>query len=514
MVTPNEKLATSLEILKKLQEQHGNVLRSSDLSRTHRDRLKKNGFLRDIILGWLVVTRPQDKPQESTFWYTSFWEFCQRYCQELFAGDWCFSSEQSLLLHAESAHIPRQVIIWSPKGSGNNTSLPFETSLYDLKKALPSQDDRMIKDGLRVLTIEAALINVPEAFYRTYPTEAQIALSNLKTTNVLLGKLLDGGHTIAAGRIAGALRRMGRGDEADTIVRKMKAADYDVREKDPFADIAHVAPLVIGVSPLAARINSAWAEHRQTIIDLFPTEPGLPDDASVYLARVDDIYVNDAYHSLSIEGYSVTEELIEQVRQGSFDPLGNPVHQQNVDALAARGYWQAFQAVRASLEKLLGGAPAGKIVRQDHDGWYENLFGPSVTAGILRAGALAGYRNHPVYLRGSRHTPPRVEAIADGMDALFDRLQEEESAAVRAVLGHWLLGYIHPYPDGNGRMARFLMNAMLASGGYSWTVIDVEHRTDYMTALEAASVEGAITQFAELILDRLKWSEDLPMRSH
>lgn len=115
----------------------------------------------------------------------------------------------------------------------------------------------MIKDGLRVLTIEAAFINVPEAFYRTYPTEAQIALSNLKTTNVLLGKLLDGGHTIASGRVAGALRRMGRGNQADTIVRKMKAADYDVREKDPFADIAHVAPFAIGVSPLGARINSA-----------------------------------------------------------------------------------------------------------------------------------------------------------------------------------------------------------------------------------------------------------------
>jgi len=41
---------------------------------------------------------------------------------------------------------------------------------------------------------------------------------------------------------------------------------------------------------------------------------------------------------------------------------------------------------------------------------------------------------------------------------------------VRAVLGHWLFGYIHPYPDGNGRMARFLMNVVLASGGYSWTI--------------------------------------------
>ena len=46
----------------------------------------------------------------------------------------------------------------------------------------------------------------------------------------------------------------------------------------------------------------------------------------------------------------------------------------------------------------------------------------------------------------------------------------------RAVLD-WLFGYIHPYPDGNGRMARFLMNAMLASGGYPWTVIRVEDRT-------------------------------------
>lgn len=106
---------------------------------------------------------------------------------------------------------------------------------------------------------------------------------------------------------------------------------------------------------------------------------------------MDDIYVNDAYHSLSIEGYSVTEELIKQVRQSSFDPLGYPAHQQNVDALAARGYWQAFQAVRASLEKILMGEPAGSIMQKDHDGWYEELFQPSVTAGILKAGALAGY---------------------------------------------------------------------------------------------------------------------------
>jgi Fic family protein len=35
---------------------------------------------------------------------------------------------------------------------------------------------------------------------------------------------------------------------------------------------------------------------------------------------------------------------------------------------------------------------------------------------------------------------------------------------------------VHPYPDGNGRMARFLMNPMLASGGYPWTVVRMEDR--------------------------------------
>lgn len=257
MASPNEKLAASLERLKEIQVEQGNVLKSNELSRTHRDRLKQNGFLKDIILGWLIITRPQDKPHESTFWYTSFWEFCRRYCRERFGSYWCFSSEQSLLLHAESALIPKQVIVWSPKASGNNTVLPFDTSLYDLKKDLPPKDDIVSKDGLFILSIEAALINVPEVFFRNFPTEAQIVLTGLKNTNPLLAKLLDGGHVSAAGRLAGALRRLERGEEANKILKKMKAAGYDAREKDPFAEVVHMAPLRIGISPLAARVNNA-----------------------------------------------------------------------------------------------------------------------------------------------------------------------------------------------------------------------------------------------------------------
>jgi Fic family protein len=82
------------------------------------------------------------------------------------------------------------------------------------------------------------------------------------------------------------------------------------------------------------------------------------------------------------------------------------------------------------------------------------------------------------------------------MPAFFDLLREEPEPSVRVVLGHFVFVYIHPYMDGNGRMGRFLMNVMLAAGGYPWTVIPLEKREDYMAALESGSVEQDIVPSA------------------
>ena len=85
------------------------------------------------------------------------------------------------------------------------------------------------------------------------------------------------------------------------------------------------------------------------------------------------------------------------------------------------------------------------------------------------------------------------------MPVLFELLENESEASVRSVLGHFIFVYIHPYMDGNGRMGRFLMNAMLASGGFPWTVIPVEERKSYMTSLEKASAEHNIEPFTKFI---------------
>ncbi len=94
------------------------------------------------------------------------------------------------------------------------------------------------------------------------------------------------------------------------------------------------------------------------------------------------------------------------------------------------------------------------------------------------------------------------------MPTLFEMLREESNAGVRAVLGHFIFVYIHPYMDGNGRIARFLMNTLLASGNYPWTVINLESREEYMASLEKASVGNDITDFASFVGVQVKEAMD------
>ena len=507
MPTPNEKLAESLAALAKLQAGARRVFRSKELSRVHRERLLRVGFLQQVVRGWLLASSPGTAPGESTPWFASFWEFCARYCEGRFSANWHLSPEQSLLIQAENTVIPPQVIIYSPNGSNNTTALLFGTSIYDLKESQPPPlADLVVQDGLRLFAMEPALIKVPEAFFAARPIEAQVALATVREPSGLLRRLLEGGNSTVAGRLVGAFRRVNRTEIAEEIRSAMTGAGYTVREADPFVPGHEFGKLTPAEAPIVGRIRSMWQSMRGTVLSTFPPPPGLPSDRRAYLHFVDASYQSDAYHSLSIEGYRVTLDLIARVRSGAWSPESNEADRQSRDALAARGYWQAFQQVKRSIEEIIVGANPGTLVHSAHRDWYREMFQPSVAAGLIPATALAGYRNDFVFLRTSRYVPPRWEAVRDAMPALFDLLESEPEPAVRAVLGHWLIGYIHPYMDGNGRMARFLMNAMLASGGYPWTVVRVEDRTRYLRALDSASIDLDIAPLAAFLAERVGWS--------
>ena len=498
MATPAANLATSLEILKQHQDRGLVAIRASDVTRIHRERLLKNGFIREVMKGWYIPTRPNELAGESTTWYASFWAFCAGYLTERFGSDWCVSPEQSLTLHAGDWTVPRQILIRSPKGGNKPTPLPYETSIFDVRLELPPAQDIEIKDGLRVFNLPSALISCSPTRFAAQPIVMRAALAAITDASDVLSQLLEGGHSTVAGRLAGAFRNIGRSTIADNIVATMRAAGYTVNETDPFKGLPPMAFALRETSPYVNRARMTWDKMRADVLQNFTAVPQQTDTAS-YLHHLDEVYVSDAYNSLSIEGYRVTPELIERVRSGDWNPESVEADRNHRDALAARGYWQAFQQVKKSVEKVLSNQNAGLIASADHSAWYRELFGPSVTAGLIKPADLAGYRNGPVYIRRSMHVPPRYEAVRELMPAFFDLLQNEPEPAVRVVMGHFMFVYIHPYFDGNGRMGRFLMNAMMASGGYPWTVVPLERRTEYMAALEQASVMQDIASFASLL---------------
>lgn len=80
MATPGEKLAESLQALKELQDKDNSLViyGTTQLSRTHRDRLKLNGWLQEVLKGWYIVSKPSTEG-DTTVWYSSFWNFIKAY---------------------------------------------------------------------------------------------------------------------------------------------------------------------------------------------------------------------------------------------------------------------------------------------------------------------------------------------------------------------------------------------------------------------------------------------------
>lgn len=499
MASPSEKLAQSLEVLQQLQDTGKTAIYTRNISRVHRERLLKNGFLQEVMKGWYIPSRPDQADGESTTWFASFWLFCSDYLKERFGDDWCLSPEQSILIHVGNRTVPRQCVIRATKGTNNVTVLPYQTSILDARQSIPEAADIEQKNGVNVYRLPTALIACSPSFFRQYPNDARAALASVPDASDLLRGLLKQGHSVIAGRLAGAFRNIGNDRIADDILSTMKAAGYTSREEDPFKFATPIIFRSIERSPYVNRMRMMWQSMSKTVLTHFPVPPGAPADINTYLERVKELYVTDAYHSLSIEGYRVSPDLIDRVRGGKWNPDFNKQDREQLNALAARGYWLASETVCNSLARILCGENPGQVVNKDHGSWYRDLFTPFVLANLLNPSDLAGYRNNQVFIRYSKHVPPNYEAVRDLMPAFFDLLQNEKEPAIRVVLGHFVFVYIHPYMDGNGRIGRFVMNAMLASGGYPWTVIPVSRKTDYLNALEQASVDQNIQPFAKLL---------------
>jgi len=500
---PHEKLASALEALKGLQEGGLHAIPGLKLSRADREALLRAGFLKEVIRGWYIPRRPDEADGDTTSWYASMREFIADYATKRFGDRWHVNPEQSVLLRSGGRTVPKQVQIWATEGTNQTVRLLNGCSLfiYQAAKLLPSSP---VPDcgRLRLVEMPAALVAASPTLYIQNPIAAQIALGSLPDASDLLRILLDGPHPSVAGRLAGGFRAIGQAALADEIVGAMRSAGHGVNEVNPFdKPLPNLLPGGRPESPYVRRMRLMWAEMRESVIAAFPHAPDAPKNIDALLQDVEARYVADAYHSLSIEGYRVTATLIEKIRDGNWNPDGDEKDRATRDAMAARGYFETHNLVKEDLVRVLKSENAGTVFRHALPRWYQALFSPSVQAGILKASNLAGYRNDQVFIRGALHVPLSKEAVRECMPVLFDLLEAEADPRVRAVLGHFLFVYIHPYMDGNGRLARFIMNLMLVPAGYVWTVIPVERRNEYMAALEQASSYANIAPFAGFVAE-------------
>lgn len=500
----HEILGETLNLAKEVSNKY--VIRSADIDRGTRERLVKAGYLEKVVRGWYLLTNPAGKGT-SALWYSNYWEFIKQYLDDRFQDDYCLSPESSLNLISGQNTIPRQIIILTKKKSNQTIDLPHGTSVLFYTDSSNFPEAIHKHEGINTFPLAEALCKATPNYFKEHSLNAEISMKLVASTAELSRVLLRKNLVSAAERLAGGYKQLGDIKRSQQIVEDLSAAGRQVNLVNPFDK----AELCLGgierlTSPYAGRIEALWNKMREDVIKAFPEPPRNGASVESLIATIEELYREDTYHSLSIEGYQVTQDLIERIKKGQWIPDQIQTDSEQKNALAAKGYLNAFKSVLESIRKVLLDKADAATVMSDHlQTWYRSLFTPLVQAHLLKAEDLAGYRNNQVYISGSRHVPPPVSAVLDCMETLEKLLRNEESPAVRAILGHFIFGYIHPYVDGNGRIGRFIMNLMLISGGYNWTVIRSSERIRYLNSLEAASTNLEIVSFCEFVASEMKY---------
>ena len=193
------------------------------------------------------------------------------------------------------------------------------------------------------------------------------------------------------------------------------------------------------------------------------------------------------YTSNALEGNSLTESETKVVIEDGLTIEGKPLR----DHYEAVGHAKAYDYIYQITEK---DSLAEEDILKLHRLFYQQIDGE-------RAGQ---YRNVKVYISGSRYAVSAVSKIPDEMQKLVKWYNDNEKKMHPVELAanlHLRFVFIHPFIDGNGRMARLLMNLALLRNGYTIAIIPAILRHEYIYSLEKAHTDKNV--FLDFIVDRV-----------
>lgn len=197
---------------------------------------------------------------------------------------------------------------------------------------------------------------------------------------------------------------------------------------------------------------------------------------------IEDIRLRHTYHSDAIEGNTLTLQETKLVLEEGVTIGGKPLK----DHIEARNDAEAFDLMIElvnSKKKF-----SQEIIQQIHE---------FVTKGILKNPGQ--YRIENVAITGAKIRPPSYLKIVKLMDEYIQNIEKLKLQTIKkAAFIHHEFVRIHPFIDGNGRVARLFTNFYLMKNGYPPIVIKKEDRKNYYKSLNKADL-GDLSDFAIFI---------------
>lgn len=215
------------------------------------------------------------------------------------------------------------------------------------------------------------------------------------------------------------------------------------------------------------------------------------------LTQIKDYYrIGLTWSSNAIEGNTLTESETKVLLEDGLTVGGKPRR----DTFEALGHAKAYDFMFS----LLG----SRTITENDILTMHRLFYTQIE------GQYAGkYRDLDVLITGSQYPVTQASKIAGEMDQLFrwvSQSKENYHPVAFAAQLHKRLVFIHPFKDGNGRIARLAMNAALIQDGYLLALIPPVLRHEYIHLLEKAHLDDQ--PFTQFIAERVLQSQKEIMR--
>ncbi len=211
------------------------------------------------------------------------------------------------------------------------------------------------------------------------------------------------------------------------------------------------------------------------------------------LRPLDDVELNQlkeyyriglTYSSNALEGNSLTESETKVIIEDGLTIGGKSIKEH----LEVLGHSEAFSFIT-------------DIASNDLLSEKDLLYIHSLVYGRVDKNQAGTYRSQRIFLSGSKYTFPKPDELQQLMTEFFDslpKLKKELHPVIFAAEAHKKFVFIHPFIDGNGRVARLLMNLLLIQAGHLTTIIPPVLRNEYIASLEKAHTDNS--DFFELIL--------------